>query len=101
MIMFGFRARLVVMAAAGGLALTSCSSTGTSAGGGVSHTNGTTTSAQKAAPAPSSTPGLAAKNATGDVKFGAIRVDAKLGKPSIQVTITNHSSKRSNYIVDM
>jgi 5-hydroxyisourate hydrolase-like protein (transthyretin family) len=41
---------------------------------------------------------LAAK---GDVKLGAIRVDAKLGTPSAEVTITNHSSKTSNYIVDL
>jgi len=44
---------------------------------------------------------LGANNATGDVKLGAVKVDSKLGTPSAVVTITNHSSKRSNYIVDL
>ena len=33
--------------------------------------------------------------------LGEIRADAELGTPSAEVTITNHSSELSNYIVDV
>lgn len=42
---------------------------------------------------------LGSKDASNDVKFGAISVDPTLGLPSVPVVITNHSSKRSNYLM--
>jgi hypothetical protein len=115
--MFGIRTRLAVVFAAAALALSACSSTGTK-GGSVGAQNGTQTSTQKATgapsasagvnstaaktrPAPSGPAGVDSKAAWGDIKLGAIRIDAKHGTPSAEVTITNHSSKRSNYIVDL
>jgi uncharacterized protein YceK len=127
--MFGIRTRLAVSIAVAGLALSGCTSATTNAAATAGAKVGTPTAkAQKATPgslARQATPGSLAKKATpgslakkttpaskasqesgspaavGDVKLGAIRVDAKLGTPSASVTITNHSSKLSNYIVDL
>lgn len=103
--MFDTRARLAVTIVATALALSSCSSTGTKTETtGVQSGTPTatqTTVTQRVAPAQKASPGVDSKAAFGDVKLGAIRVDAKLGTPSANVTITNHSSKRSNYIVDL
>jgi hypothetical protein len=115
--MFGIRTGLTVVLAAAALALSACSSTGTK-GGSVGAQNGTLTGTQKATGAPSASPGVDSKAAKtlpapsapagvdsnaawGDIKLGAIRIDAKHGTTSAEVTITNHSSKRSNYIVDL
>jgi hypothetical protein len=115
--MFGIRTRLAVVFAAAALALSACSSTGTK-DESVGAQNRTLTSTQKATgapnaspggnskaaktlPAPSAPAGVDSKAAWGDIKLGAIRIDAKLGTPSAEVTITNHSSKRSNYIIDL
>jgi len=128
LIMFGNRKRLTIVVAVAGLALSGCSSTGTKASGAAGPKDATSASAskttpvspksgtptnkqkatpvspkngtQKATPAPTSQ-GLASRTAAGDVELGPIRIDAKLGTPSAEVTITNHSSKRSNYVVDL
>jgi hypothetical protein len=113
----GIRTRLAVVFAAATVALSACSSTVTK-DGSVGAQNGTLTSTQKATGAPSASPGGNSKPAKtlpapsapagvdskavwGDIKLGAIRIDAKLGTPSAEVTITNHSSNRGNYIVDL
>ena len=115
--MFGIRTRLAVVFTIAVVALSACSSTGTK-GGSVGTQNGTLTSTPKAtaapnaslganskaantAPTPGASPGVDSKAAWGDVKLGAVRVDGKLGTPLADVTLTNHSSKASNYIVDL
>ena len=45
--------------------------------------------------------GLGSKDANADVTVGKVVVDATLGIPSAPVTVTNHSSKRSNYIIEI
>jgi hypothetical protein len=45
--------------------------------------------------------GVAARDATGDVKIGKWTQDATLGIVSAPVTITNHSHKRSMYIIEV
>lgn len=101
------RTRLVVVSAAVALALSACTSAAT--GGSTVAQNGNPASTQMAAPTttqkvaqtPSAPPDFGTKEALADVKLGTLRLDAKLGTPSAEVAITNHSSKRSNYIVDL
>ena len=93
--------------AAAALALSGCTSAATNSGStstGRASVIPTTTPDKPAtspSPAPSMSPDLGTKEASGDVTLGAILVDPKLGALSAEVTITNHSSKRSNYIVDL
>jgi Flp pilus assembly protein TadD len=44
---------------------------------------------------------LGAKDASADVVLGKVTVDPTLGLPTVPVTVTNHSSKRSNYIIEV
>jgi hypothetical protein len=101
--MFGIRTRLVVAVAAAGLVLSGCTSTSTNTSGAAAPKDGTSTSIspKKAVPASKAPQGFGTKAASGDVKLSAIRIDGKLGTPSAAVTITNHSSKLSNYVVDV
>ncbi len=99
---------LVVAIAAATLAVSACTSTSTKGGpastknaGPTSSHKTTPTSAPKTTPAPSVSQKPVSKEAWGDVKVSAIRVDAKLKMPVADVTITNHSSKSSNYIVGL
>ena len=108
--------RLVVGAAAVSVALAGCTSDGTKSTA-VGELNGTSISTQMATPTSaqkpqspsvppdvgmkSVTPDVGMKEALGDVELGPIRVDGKLGTPSAEVTITNQSGKRSNYIIDL
>jgi PBP1b-binding outer membrane lipoprotein LpoB len=106
--MFGKRGRLAVAVAGVALVLSACTSSGKT-GGPTSTSNGTPasthsqtpTSTPKTTPATSVSQKPVAKEALGDVKLGAIRVDAKLKTPMADITITNHSAKSSNYIVDV
>lgn len=62
---------------------------------------GTPTGTQEGVVTPGASPPAESKEAWGDVKLGAITVDAKRGSPTAKVTITNHSTKLSNYVVDL
>ena len=106
--MFGTRRRLVVAVATAALALSACTSaptnsapTRTAGGTPTSTQGGNPTSTQESAGIQSATPGADSKEAWGDVKLGAITADATLESPMATVTITNHATKRSNYIVDL
>lgn len=77
------------------------SQTNASAGGKTKASTGKTkapTGSQKTSAKPG---GPALTHALGDVKLGALSVDAKGGTHSALVTITNHSAKPSNYVVDL
>jgi hypothetical protein len=56
----------------------------------------TTSAAAKTSPAAPKPTGPEA-----DVTVGALTLESTLNFPQVPVTITNHSSKRSNYIVDL
>jgi len=71
--------------------VTACSSTA----------GGSSSSHSPAKPKSSISHALGSKDATGDVKIGKITVDSVLGFPSAPVTVTNHSSKRSNYLIEI
>ena len=101
------RTRLVVAVATAALALSACTSetandSAPTVSGNQSGTQeASPPSTQDAAPTQSAPPDVGTEEALEDVKLGAIRVDAKKGTPSAEVTIKNNSSKRSNYIVDL
>ena len=103
------RTGVVVAVAAAALALSGCTSESTdggsaapSSGASPTDTQGPSASTgQPSAVIQSPSPGVDSKEAWGDVKLGAITLDAKSGSPTADVTITNNSSKRSNYIVDL
>lgn len=112
--MISVRTGLVVAVASAALALSGCTSESTdggrggpSSGGSPTDTQGPSASTaqpstgQPSAVIQSPSPGVDSKEAWGDVKLGAITVDAKSGSPTAAVTITNKSAKRSNYIVDL
>ena len=122
--------RLVIAVAAAAIALAGCTSTSPKSGvasspngtpastangttssapsgtastpkGTASSTKGTAVGKQTTMPAPIVSQVGTVKAAYADVKLGAISVDPKLGTPTAVITITNHSSTRSNYIVDL
>lgn len=64
-------------------------------------TRGVPTGKQTTVPTPIVSQVGTVKAAFADVKLGAISVDPKLNTPTAMITITNHSSTRSNYIVDL
>lgn len=122
--MSGTPKQLVVAVAAAALALSACTSestggkptstqgggnggaqastlTGSGGEGQAGTQSATPSSTQKAAPAPAASPDVGTREALGDVKLGALSVDAKSGSPTATVTITNNSSKRSNYVIDL
>jgi hypothetical protein len=45
--------------------------------------------------------GIGANNASGDVKIGKTTYDAQLSDTSVRVTVTNRSSKRSDYLITL
>lgn len=59
------------------------------------------THATSKAPSPSVSRGVGSKDASGDVKIGRLTVDKVLGMPKVIVTVTNHSSKRSDYAITL
>lgn len=88
-------AALLVAAAA----LTACNpTTSTSSGGGTEAKSPAAVPASQPAAAP---PAANADDATGDVEIGSCQVDPTLHWPSADLKITNHSSKSSNYIVNI
>jgi len=52
-----------------------------------------------AKPKTSVSKGIGAKDASGDVKIGKLTIDPDLKWGSVPITITNSSSKRSNYVI--
>jgi hypothetical protein len=63
------------------------------AGGGTATTNTPTTNQS-----PGVSRGIGSQDASGDIKLGSYTTDAiKVGH--VQVTVTNHSSKRSDYMI--
>jgi hypothetical protein len=114
--MLRIQKRLVVAIAATGLAVSGCSSTGPQGGpvstqettqattlkaGPTDPPKGALPKSAKTRPASAASRGATAKDASKDVKLSPIRVDKKLGTPSAEVTLTNNTTKRSNYIVDL
>jgi len=63
------------------------------------NSSGSTTPSGTATPGVSH--GLGSKDASADVALGGVTVDPVLKMPSLKVTVTNHSSKRSNYIIEL
>jgi len=86
--------KLAALTLAATIALAGCASTTTGTG---------STTKSKSTPTPKSTvsKGLAAHDATGDVKVGVPKKDPDTNWYSVPVTIVNHSSKRSDYMVDL
>lgn len=76
----------------------------TTSGSGSSGTNSPAatnpTSGTSNAPSPGVSRGLGTKDASADVKIGKLKVD-QFGLGSVTIAVTNHSSKRSNYVIDV
>jgi hypothetical protein len=95
----------VAVAALAAVALAGCSSSAKSDSGAAKTTAKTTAKAavaaktSKAAPKTSVSHDLGSKDASADVKAGAIVMDPTLNVPSVPLTVTNNSSKRSNYLI--
>lgn len=85
------RGLILCAVATGFLLLAGCSSTGKSSGGG------STTAKPRASTSVSHN--IGSKDASADVTVGAVTVDSTLGLPSAPVTVVNHSSKRSHYLI--
>lgn len=68
---------------------------------GCSSTGGDASSGSTKKPSSGISKGAGSKDASGDIKVGKGVKDAALGWVSVPVTITNHSSKRSDYFVDL
>jgi hypothetical protein len=114
--MLCIRMHVLVVVATTGFALAGCTSTGSEDAAVRTQKGPTQASTQESAPigpakgalprtqktglGPTSR-SVGAKDASRDVKLSAIRVDAKLGTPWAEVTLTNNTTKRSNYIVDL
>jgi hypothetical protein len=84
------RLTLAVTALIAVLTVSGCSSAGDGGSGGSSKK-----------PSSGISKGVGTKDASGDIKVGKGVKDAALGWVSVPVTITNHSSKRSDYFVDL
>lgn len=73
-----------------------------SAGGGGSSNNAANNPGASTTPNPGISKGIASKDASADVKIGRLKAKKILGQVSYYyapVTVTNHSSKRSDYII--
>ena len=68
---------------------------------GCSSTSGGDSGGSTKKPSSGISKGVGSKDASGDIKVGKPVKDAALGWVSVPVTITNHSSKRSDYFVDL
>jgi hypothetical protein len=91
---------LIVIIASVSAAGGSDSSTAADDHTGLSSTTGNTAAPKTSAPKPGVSKGIASKDASNDVKVGKLKVEGGgLGFGSVEVTITNHSSKRSDYAI--
>lgn len=73
-----------------------------SAGGGGSSNNAANNPGASTTPNPGISKGIASKDASADVKIGRLKAKKILGQVSYYyapVTVTNHSSKRSDYVI--
>jgi hypothetical protein len=80
-----------------------CSSSGKAGNTTTTATAKATTSSAKASPKASNSVSheLGSQDASKDVTLGAITIEPTLSIPQVPVTVTNHSSKRSNYIIEV
>lgn len=105
--MLNSRTRAIVAVAAVVLAMSACSaapknvSTTDQKEGPTSAPISSATTGQEPASRPSASLGGGTREAWGDVVLGEFRGDTAAGPHMAEVTITNHSSEVSNYIVDV
>lgn len=93
---------IAVLAAAAAITVAGCSSSGGAAGTSQSSDTPTvvTTVPSVQTPSPKVSRGLGLKDASADVTLGKLKNDG-FGLGEVGVVVVNHSSKRSNYVIDV